>query len=84
MLERGMDRLRRHRLLVVRLEILRLLFALAVKKNWEICQINARTTCLDGDLDEEIYVEPPKGCDVPEGYILQLTKAFCGPEQAGH
>ena len=68
---------------VTRLATIRLLFTLAVENNWEIRQIDVKTTYLNGDLDKEIYMEPPKGYDVPEGHVLLLRKAVYGLRQAG-
>ena len=36
-----------------------------------------------GDLDEEIYMDAPKGMDIPEGKVLWLHKALYGLKQAG-
>ena len=68
---------------VTRLETIRLLFGLAVEKDWEIHQIDVKTAYLHGDLDEEIYMEPPEGLDIPDGMVLQLDKAIYGLRQAG-
>ena len=68
---------------VTRLETIRMLFALAVQKDWEVCQIDVKTAYLYGDLDEEIFMEPPNGLDVPEGHVLCLRKALYGLKQAG-
>ena len=69
---------------VTRLETLRLLFALAVQNDWEVRQIDVKTAYLYGDLDEEIYMEPPEGApDVPEGHVYRLQKAIYGLRQAG-
>ena len=68
---------------VTRLETIRLLFALAVEKDWEIRQIDVKTAYLYGDLDEAIYMEPPKGYDIPDGCVLLLKKALYGLKQAG-
>lgn len=68
---------------VTRLETIRLLMALAVEKDWEIRQIDVKTAYLNGELDEEIYMEPPPGYDVPEGHVLRLLKALYGLKQAG-
>lgn len=68
---------------VTRLETIRLLFALAVENDWEIRQIDVKTAYLNGDLDEEIFMEPPKGYNIPEGHVLRLKKALYGLKQAG-
>ena len=68
---------------VTRLETIRLLFALAAEKDWEIRQIDVKTAYLNGKLDEEIFMEPPEGYPVPEGHVLLLKKALYGLKQAG-
>jgi len=68
---------------VTRLETLRLLFALAAQKDWEVRQIDVKTAYLYGDLDEEVYMEPPEGVEVPEGHVFLLRKALYGLKQAG-
>lgn len=68
---------------VTRLETIRLLFGLAVEKDWEIRQIDVKTAYLNGDLDEEIYMEPPEGLNIPDGMVLRLRKAIYGLKQAG-
>ena len=59
-----------------------MLFALAVQKDWEVRQIDIKTAYLYGDLDEEIYMEAPKGYDVPHKHVLWLKKALYGLKQA--
>ena len=68
---------------VTRLETIRLLFALAVEKDWEIRQIDVKTAYLNGDLDEKIFMALPEGYDVPEGHVLLLRKSLYGLKQAG-
>ena len=43
------------------LETIRLLFALAVVKDWEIHQIDVKNAYLYGKLNKEIYMDPPLG-----------------------
>ena len=68
---------------VTRLETLRLLFALAIQKDWEVRQIDVKTAYLYGDLDEEVYMEPPEGSTNPKGHVYRLRKAIYGLKQAG-
>ena len=65
------------------LQTIRLLFAIAVSKDWEIRQVDGTTAYLYRDLDEEIYMDPPLGYPVPEGHALHLKKALYGLKQAG-
>ena len=46
---------------VTRLETVRLLCAMANEKDWEIRHIDVKTAYLNGDVDEEIYMEIPDG-----------------------
>jgi hypothetical protein len=39
---------------------------------------------LAGHLDEEVYMEPPEGLDMPLGTTLWLLKALYGLKQSGH
>jgi len=68
---------------VTRLETIRLLLAITNLKDWEVRQLDIKTTYLYGELEEEIYMEPPPGYDVPEGHVLLLVKALYGLRQAG-
>ena len=53
--------------LVTRLESIRLLLGIAAQNDWEIRQVDVKIAYLYGDLDEEIFMEPPEGLEVPKG-----------------
>ena len=55
-----------------------------VEKDWEIHQIDVKTAYLYRDLDEEIFMEPPKGYQAPKGHVQRLKKALYGLKQASH
>ena len=42
-----------------------MLIAIAAIHNLEIHQMDVKTTFLNGDLDEEIYMEQPEGFIIP-------------------
>ena len=46
---------------VAKFKTLRLLLSLAVLHDWEIEVLDVKTAFLFGELDEEIYMEQPKG-----------------------
>ena len=46
---------------VTRISSIRMLIAIAAIHNLEINQMDVKTTFLNGDLDEEIYMEQPEG-----------------------
>ncbi|GJU48249.1 zinc finger, CCHC-type containing protein [Tanacetum coccineum] len=50
---------------VARITTIRLLLALAAIHNLVIHQIDVKTTFLNGDLDEEVYVKQPEGFVMP-------------------
>lgn len=69
----------------VRPESLRLLFALAVQEGWIVHQVDVSTAYLNGDLEEEIYMEQPDGFvneDKPD-YVCYLNKSIYGLKQSG-
>ena len=47
--------------LVVRMETIRTYLALAAQMELEVFQLDVKSTFLNGDLEEEVYVEKPKG-----------------------
>ena len=42
-----------------------MLIAIAALRNLEIQQMDVKTTFLNGDLEEEIYMQQPEGLVVP-------------------
>ena len=69
---------------VVRFETLCLLLSLAVLHDWDIEALDVKTAFLFGKLDEEIYMEQPKGFIVKgkEKKVCRLGKAIYGLKQA--
>ncbi|GJW59597.1 zinc finger, CCHC-type containing protein [Tanacetum coccineum] len=52
--------------LVARITTIRLLLALAAIHNLAIHQMDVKTTFLNGDLDEEVYMKQPEGFIMPD------------------
>ena len=69
---------------VARFESIRYLFAHAALEDWEIEAMDVKTAFLNGDLEEEIYMEQPEGWIVSgkEDYVCLLKKAIYGLKQA--
>nr|GEV53972.1 hypothetical protein [Tanacetum cinerariifolium] len=51
---------------IARITIIRLLLALTAIHNLVIHQMDVKTTFLNGDLDEEVYMKQPKGFVMPD------------------
>jgi hypothetical protein len=61
-----------------------MLIAIAVLYNLEIHQMDVKTAFLNGELDEEIYMEQPEGFIIPgkEKKVCRLVKSLYGLKQA--
>ena len=57
-----------------------MLVAIAALHNLQIHQMDVKTTFLNGELDEEIYMEQPEGFIVPgqEKKVYRLVKSLYG------
>ena len=49
---------------MMRINSIRMVLAIAALRNLEVHQIDVKTTFLNGELDEEIYMEQPEGFSV--------------------
>lgn len=69
---------------VTRLEIVRLLLALAATNSWEVHHLDVKSAFLNGEIEEEVYVSQPTGYEVKgqEGKVYKLRKALYGLRQA--
>jgi hypothetical protein len=69
---------------VARLTTIRVLLSLAVSHGLIVHQMNVKTTFLNGELDEEIYMEQPAGfvASDQEGMVCKLLKSLYGLKQA--
>nr|GEY70508.1 retrovirus-related Pol polyprotein from transposon TNT 1-94 [Tanacetum cinerariifolium] len=69
---------------VARIEAIRIFIANAASKNMTIYQIDVKTTFLNGELKEEVYVSQPEGFVDPDHptYVYRLKKALYGLKQA--
>nr|GEV65083.1 hypothetical protein [Tanacetum cinerariifolium] len=70
--------------LVARIEAIRIFIANAANKNMTIYQMDVKTTFLNGELKEEVYVSQPEGFVDPDHptYVYRLKKAMYGLKQA--
>ncbi|CAL1369869.1 unnamed protein product [Linum trigynum] len=69
---------------VARITFIRVLLALASIYNLHVHQMDVKTAFLNGELDEEVYMEQPEGFVLPgnEGKVCKLQKSLYGLKQA--
>ena len=69
---------------VTRISSIHILIALASTHRLFIHQMNVKTTFLNGDLEEEIYMLQHEGCITPgqENKVCKLRKSLYGLKQA--
>ena len=69
---------------VTRITSIRMIIAIAALYDLEIHQMDVKTAFLNGELDEEIYMEQPEGFVIPgqENKVCKLVKSLYGLKQA--
>jgi hypothetical protein len=67
---------------VLRTETLRYLISYATAENLEIHNMDVETAFLNGDLEEEIYMEMPEGFEDNPGKVCKLNKTLYGLKQS--
>jgi hypothetical protein len=69
---------------VARMDIIRLVLALASQKGWSLFQLDVKSAFLHSELNKEVYVEQPPGYIVKEveNKVYHLRRALYGLKQA--
>ena len=65
---------------VARMEEIRLILAYACSKNIKVYHMDVKSTFLNGELEEEVYIEQQKGFMLSknENYVSRLKKGLYG------
>ncbi|KAL2246003.1 UNVERIFIED_CONTAM: Retrovirus-related Pol polyprotein from transposon TNT 1-94 [Sesamum indicum] len=67
---------------VAKIVTVRAIIAISAKLNWHLHQVDINNAFLHGYLDEEIYMQPPEGYEVPKGHVCRLKRSLYGLKQA--
>jgi hypothetical protein len=69
---------------VARLDTIGLILAMEANKGWEVHHLDVKSAFLNGELEEEVYVEQPEGFveEGNENKVLKLSKELYGLRQA--
>jgi hypothetical protein len=69
---------------VARLEAIKMFLAYSCHKNFKVYQMDVKSTFLNGYLEEEVYMEKPKGFSLTDNpnYVYKLKKALYWLKQA--
>lgn len=71
---------------VVKHETIRVLLALAAQRKLHVRHLDVKSAYLNGELNEELYMEQPRGFELPgyENKVLKLKKSIYGLKQSAH
>ena len=69
---------------IIRINSIRMVLAIVALKNLEVHHMDVKTVFLNGDLEEEIYMEQPEEFSAfgQEKKVCKLVKFFYGLKQA--
>ena len=67
---------------VARISSVRALLAVAAASKWDLFQMDVKNAFLNGDLSEEVYMQPPPGLSVESNKVCHLRRALYGLKQA--
>jgi len=68
---------------VAKFASLHTLLTIAAERDLEVHQMDVKSAYLNGELQEDIFMNAPAGFNVLEGMVLKLVKAVYGTKQGG-
>jgi hypothetical protein len=69
---------------VAHMTTVRTLFAVASVRHLSVSQLVVQNTFFNGELHEEVYMQPPPGYSIPDGMICRLRRSLYGLKQTTH
>ena len=63
---------------IARLSSVHALLVVAASRHWLLCQMDVKNTFLNGDLSEEVYMQPPPELSHPINKVCRLRRALYG------
>ena len=68
--------------LVAQISSIHALLVVAATNKWDIFKMNVKNAFLNGNLSEEVYMQPPPGLSIKPNKVCHLQRALCGLKQA--
>jgi hypothetical protein len=70
--------------LVTHMTTARILLAVASTRHWSVYPLDAKNAFLNGELREEVYMQPPPRYSATDGLVCRLRRSLYGLKQASH
>ena len=69
---------------MAKMNTIRVILSLTTNYEWEMYQMDVRNVFLQGELEEEVYMDIPQGYNikVPKTHVCKLRKAIYGLKQS--
>ena len=61
---------------VAKFSTINILLSIAANLDWSLHQLDIKNAFLNGDLEEEVYIEVPEGVKAPNNTVCRLKKSL--------